>query len=202
MDSIVIASSNRRKLDEIAAILRGHIPHLRPQGEFGLRTPPETGNCFSENAIAKARHACNRTGLAAIGEDSGLEVDLLNGEPGIRSARYAGEHASDSDNLELLLKRIRHFPAQQLTARFRCAITYIDRNTSADRQPLLVETTWEGRLLKSPRGKNGFGYDPIFFIPEYGCTAAELAPATKNETSHRALALFILRDRLVGLANA
>ena len=202
MNPIVVASSNRNKLDEIEAILGEYMPRLRSQGEFGLKTPPENGNCFSENAVTKARHACNHTGLAAIGEDSGLEVDLLNGEPGVRSARYAGENASDSDNLELLLKRIRHLPAQRLTARFRCAVAYIEPNEPAGSRPLIVEAAWEGRLLKSPRGKGGFGYDPVFFIPEHDCTAAELAPATKNEISHRARALLLLRDRLAGLADA
>ena len=201
LNSVVVASSNRNKLNEIGAILGDHIPKLLSQEKFGLETPPENGNCFSENAIMKARHACDHTGLAAIGEDSGLEVDLLDGNPGVRSSRYAGEGASDSDNLGLLLKRIKHFPLHRLTARFRCTVAYIDPNTVPENQPLIVEAAWEGRLLKSPRGKNGFGYDPIFFIPECGCTAAELAPAVKNEISHRARALRLLRDRLGGLAS-
>ena len=189
---LVVASSNPHKLVEISAVFDVPGFALRPQSDFGLRTPPEDGGDFVENAKIKARYACERTGLAAIAEDSGLEVDVLEGRPGIRSARYAGENASDAANLKLLLEHIWSFRETQLTARFRCAAIYAE----PEARSLWFEATWEGRLLKSPRGSNGFGYDPIFFVAEYGCTAADLSPATKNRISHRARAFAGLRKML------
>ena len=142
--------------------------------------------------MIKARYACEQTKLAALADDSGLEVDVLDGEPGVYSARYAGQHASAADNLKLLIKRVQLFPEDQLDARFRCAAVYLEPG----RQPLIVETAWEGRIVKSPQGKGGFGYDPVFFINEYGCTAAELTPETKNRISHRGQAFVRLREQL------
>ena len=194
MKPVVLASSNPNKLAEISAIFGGDGIELRAQRDFGLQTPPETGAGFSENAMIKARYARERTGLAVIAEDSGLEVDALGGEPGVRSARYAGEHASDADNLRLLLERIAAFPEHRLSARFRCAAVYAAPGAA----PAIAEGVWEGRLVKSPRGRGGFGYDPVFFIAEYGRTAAELPRATKNRISHRARAFAQLRAAVFG----
>ena len=164
-----------------------------------FNTPAEDAEDFSGNAVIKARHACRKTGLAAIAEDSGLEVDSLDGKPGVRSARYAGEDASDADNLALLLERIGSIPEDRLAARFRCAVAYMEPGgCKAGSRLLITEAAWEGCLVKSPKGKGGFGYDPVFFVAEYGCTAAELSPETKNRISHRAQAFGKLRDRLAG----
>ena len=194
MKPVVLASSNPNKLSEISAILDSVELSLRPQSDFGLRTPPEDGCSFSENAMIKARYVCEQTGLAAIAEDSGLEVDALNGEPGVRSARYAGENSSDADNIRLLLERIRTIPENRLAARFRCVAVRV----RPDGPPAITEAAWEGRLVKSPRGANGFGYDPVFFVPGHGCTAAELTPTTKNAISHRGRAFTQLRALLTG----
>ncbi len=197
MKSIVLASSNPGKLREIAMLLDGCGLALRPQSDFGLHTPPEDGAGFPDNAMIKARYACARTGLATVAEDSGLEVDALGGEPGVRSARYAGEGADAAANLRLLLERVRAFPEKRLTARFRCAAVYIEPGGA----PVVTEAAWEGRLVKSPQGGGGFGYDPVFFVADHGCTAAELSPETKNRISHRARAFVQLRPVLSGLCS-
>lgn len=191
MTTVVLASSNPNKLAELSALLDGF--EILPQSDFGLETPPETGVDFAENAALKARYACERTGFAAIADDSGLEVEALDGEPGVRSARYAGEDASDADNLNKLLERIEPFPEDRLKACFRCAAAYATPSESPGGRPVIVEAAWRGRLVKSPRGKGGFGYDPVFFVEEYGCTAAELPPEVKNRISHRAQAFTRLR---------
>lgn len=210
MKSAVLASSNPHKLVEIAALLgRPGRPGfaglagfaLRPQSDFGLQTPPETGADFAENALLKAGYVCERTGLAALADDSGLEVEALGGEPGVYSARYAGPGASDADNLNKLLERITPFPEDRLAARFRCAAAYVEPgiesgNAADTGEPIVVEAVWRGRLVKSPRGDGGFGYDPVFFVEEYGCTAAELALETKNRISHRAQAFRRLCDAI------
>ena len=194
MKSIVLASSNAHKLAEITAILGDCWFTLQPQSDFGLKTPPEGEGSFAENALIKARYACEHTGLVAISEDSGLEVDVLDGEPGIHSARYAGDDASDEDNLKLLLERIKQFPESKLDARFCCTVACIEPTAIANRKAVVVSATWEGRLIKSPSGAGGFGYDPVFFVAEYGCTAAELGTEVKNKISHRAQAFTKLRD--------
>ena len=140
-----------------------------------------------ENAIIKARNAAHHTGLPAIADDSGLEVDALNGMPGIYSARYAGDNASDQANLEKLLQALEGLPDTQRRARFQCLMVYL--NSESDPTPLICQGTWEGQILTEPRGSNGFGYDPVFYIAARGCSAAELPPEDKNKLSHRGQAL-------------
>lgn len=184
---IVLASSNPGKVREINQLLAGLDLHVRPQGEFGVTDAEETGLTFVENAILKARHAANHTGLPAIADDSGLEVDALNGAPGIYSARYAGSGATDQANLEKLLETLRDVPEHQRTARFQCLLVYMRH--AADPTPLICQGTWEGRILFTPRGEHGFGYDPVFFVPTHNCASAELGPEVKNALSHRGQAL-------------
>jgi XTP/dITP diphosphohydrolase len=158
-----------------------------PQSEFGVADADETGLSFVENAILKARHAAQLTGLPAIADDSGLEVDALNGAPGIYSARYSGPGASDADNLQKLLVELKEVPEAQRTARFQCLMVYMAH--AADPTPLICQGTWEGRILFEPRGAGGFGYDPVFWVPSEQCASAELAPEVKNRLSHRGQAL-------------
>jgi len=160
---------------------------VRPQGEFGVTDAEETGLTFVENAILKARHASSHTGLPAIADDSGLEVDALNGAPGIYSARYAGSGASDQANLEKLLAALQDVPEAQRSARFQCLLVYLRH--AGDPTPLICQGTWEGRILFTPRGEYGFGYDPVFHVPTHDCSSAELAPELKNSLSHRGQAL-------------
>jgi XTP/dITP diphosphohydrolase len=147
----------------------------------------ETGLTFVENALLKARNAAAHTGLAAIADDSGIEVDALHGAPGIYSARYAGAGASDQANLEKLLAVLRDVPEAARTARFQCLLVYLRH--ADDPTPLICQGTWEGRILDAPRGENGFGYDPVFYVPTHDCTSAELPPEVKNALSHRGQAL-------------
>jgi len=191
---VVLASNNSGKLREIAGILAQCAIELIPQSDFGVPEVAETGSTFVENAIIKAKHASEIAGLPAIADDSGIEVDVLQGAPGIYSARYAGETASDEENLRLLLDNISKSHTQQPVARFHCAVVYL-RNAD-DSSPVIAEGTWEGYMVSEPKGENGFGYDPIFYVPEYKCTSAELAPDIKNSISHRALALTKLALKL------
>ena len=193
-ESIVLASNNAGKVREIGQLLAGAHIQVKPQGEYGVSEVAETGLTFVENAIIKARHAAQFSGLAAIADDSGLEVDALRGAPGIYSARYAGVGASDQDNLSKLLKDLEGLPDAARTARFQCVLVYLRH--ASDPTPLICQGTWEGVLLTEPRGANGFGYDPIFFVSTHGCSSAELDPATKNQLSHRGQALRQLRARL------
>ena len=191
---LVVASGNLGKLEELRAILAGLPFALRPQSDFGLQSAAETGADFVENALLKARHACRETGFAAIADDSGLEVDALDGAPGIRSARYAGDDADDARNREKLLRELRAFDDAALSARFHCAA--VSLRDIADDAPIIVEACWHGRITREPRGDGGFGYDPLFYVPDHGCTAAQLAPRVKNAISHRARAFGELRARL------
>jgi len=184
---IVLASSNPGKVREINQLLAGLELQVRPQGEFGVTDAEETGLTFVENAILKARHASSHTGLPAIADDSGLEVDALNGAPGIYSARYAGSGASDQANLEKLLAALQDVPEAQRSARFQCLLVYLRH--AGDPTPLICQGTWEGRILFAPRGEYGFGYDPVFHVPTHDCSSAELAPELKNSLSHRGQAL-------------
>jgi XTP/dITP diphosphohydrolase len=184
---IVLASSNAGKVREINQMLAGHGLEVLPQSEFGVPDIEETGLSFVENAILKARNAARHAGLPAIADDSGLEVDALGGAPGIYSARYAGPGAGDEANLRKLLADLEHVPDEARTARFQCLMVYLRH--ADDPTPLLFQGTWEGRITRAPRGANGFGYDPVFFVPTHGCTAAELAPEEKNRLSHRGQAL-------------
>ena len=187
VNDIVLASSNPGKVREINQLLSGLALHVRPQGEFGVSDAEETGLTFVENAILKARNAASHTGLPAIADDSGLEVDALNGAPGIYSARYAGSGASDQANLEKLLEALQDVPEAERTARFQCLLVYLRH--AADPTPLICQGTWEGRILFAPRGEQGFGYDPVFYVPTHDCSSAELAPEVKNALSHRGQAL-------------
>lgn len=191
---IVLASSNAGKLREFNQLLAGLHLEVVPQSQFTVADADETGLTFVENAILKARHAAQHTGLPALADDSGLEVDALLGEPGIYSARYAGPKASDAQNLEKLLHKLAHVPEAQRAARFQCVLVYLRH--ALDPTPLICQGTWEGRILTVARGTNGFGYDPVFFVPTHACSAAELPAETKNTLSHRGQAL---RQLLVAL---
>jgi len=196
VERVVLASGNAAKLRELGAILEPARLRLVPQGELGVDAAEETGLSFHENALIKARHAARATGLPALADDSGLAVDALGGRPGIRSARYAGAGASDRQNLDKLLAEIEGFGDAALGARFICVIALLRRWD--DPVPLLCEGLWRGRLLHQPRGQGGFGYDPIFYVPAAGCTAAELEADHKNRISHRGRALAALTARLAG----
>ena len=184
---IVLASNNPGKVREFNQLLEGSEFEVVPQSEFQVEEVEETGLTFVENAILKARNAAARTGLPAIADDSGLEVDALAGAPGIYSARYAGPGASDRQNLEALLDALSEVPDDQRTARFQCLMVYLRH--AGDPTPRIFQGTWEGRILHSPQGDNGFGYDPVFYVPGEDCSSAQLAPETKNRLSHRGQAL-------------
>ena len=194
---IVLASGNPGKLRELAELLAPHGLRVLPQSAFGLETPPETGTTFRENALLKARHVSRLTGLPALADDSGIEVDALQGRPGVYSARYAGEGASDAENLQKLLAELQSVPEDARTARYRCVMALV--RGAQDPEPLLAEGTWSGRILRVPRGTGGFGYDPVFLPEGLERTAAELAPAHKNALSHRGQALRALADRVGAL---
>ena len=191
---VVLASSNKGKLRELSALLAPLGYEVVPQGALGIDTPPETGDTFAANALLKARHAAAESNLPALADDSGIEVDALNGRPGIYSARYAGEGASDQDNLIKMLGEMQGVPALKRTARYQCVIAFV--STADDRTPILAKGTWEGTLISQPRGLEGFGYDPIFIPSGFDRTAAELDPGEKNSLSHRGQALRALIERL------
>jgi XTP/dITP diphosphohydrolase len=191
MKALVLASNNPGKLREFNTMLAGMDIEAVPQARFGVSEVAETGLSFVENAIIKARHAAALSGMAALADDSGLEVDALNGAPGIYSARFAGTGASDSENLDKLLTVMRDVPLHERGARFQCVIVTLRH--AQDPMPVIAQGTWEGRILTAPAGANGFGYDPVFFVPTHGCSAAELDPAVKNTLSHRGQALRALQ---------
>jgi XTP/dITP diphosphohydrolase len=187
MKEIILASSNPGKVREINQLLAGLDLHVQPQTDHGVPDIEETGLTFVENAILKARNAAQHTGLAAIADDSGIEVDALNGAPGIYSARYAGIGASDQANLEKLLAELGDLPEEKRTARFQCLMVYMRH--ANDPTPLICQGSWEGRILFKPQGENGFGYDPVFYVPTHDCSSAELPADVKNSLSHRGQAL-------------
>lgn len=184
---IVLASGNKGKVKEIQAILAEKDIEVVPQSEFDVPEAEETGLCFVENAILKARNAAAHTGLPAIADDSGLSVDALRGEPGVFSSRYAGPQCDDEDNNRLLLKNLEGVPQEKRTARFQCAIVYMEHEK--DPMPVIAQANWEGFIVEQPSGKNGFGYDPLFWVPSHDCTSAELSAEIKNSLSHRGQAL-------------
>lgn len=184
---VVLASGNCGKLREIKQILGELGLEVVPQSDFAVPDVEETGLSFVENAILKARHAAQLTGLPAIADDSGLEVDALNGAPGIFSARFAGADAGDEKNLQKLLAELKDVSEAERTARFQCLMVFMAHET--DPTPLICQGTWEGSILFAPQGESGFGYDPVFFVPGENCAAAELTAATKNSLSHRGQAL-------------
>jgi len=187
---IVLASGNAGKIKEFQAILAAH--PIIPQSQFNIVEAEETGSTFVENAIIKARNAALHSKLPAIADDSGLVVDALNGAPGVRSARYAGQKSSDQENLQKLLVDLEGIPDQQRSGRFICVLVYMEH--AEDPFPLIAHGVWEGRVLQQPVGENGFGYDPVFWVPDRECSSAQLSAAEKNCLSHRAQALFKLRQ--------
>jgi XTP/dITP diphosphohydrolase len=183
---VVLATGNRGKVKEFSELLAGHDIEVVPQSDFAVPDAAETGLTFVENAILKARNAAAHTGLPAIADDSGLEVDHLNGAPGIYSARYAGDGGSAANNAKLL-EALSGVPEERRRARFQCVLVYLRH--ADDPTPLICQGTWEGRILEAPRGDAGFGYDPLFYVPDEGCSAAELPAERKNRLSHRGQAL-------------
>ncbi|MEZ8825555.1 XTP/dITP diphosphatase [Vibrio amylolyticus] len=187
MKKIVLATSNQGKVREMADLLADFGFDVVAQSEFNVSEVAETGTTFIENAIIKARHAAKETGLPAIADDSGLEVDFLQGAPGIYSARYAGEGASDQQNLEKLLDAMKDVSPEQRSARFHCVLVLMRHEN--DPTPIVCHGKWEGSILSQAEGENGFGYDPIFYVPEEGCASALLESARKKQLSHRGKAL-------------
>lgn len=194
MTSLILASNNAGKLRELNALLAPLAITLKTQRELAIPDAEETGLTFVENAIIKARHAARLSGLPALADDSGLEVDALNGAPGIYSARFAGPGASDAANNERLLQQLAGVPDAQRTARYQCVLVLMRH--AADPTPLICQASWQGLILSAPRGEGGFGYDPLFWLDEHGCSAAELEATLKNQLSHRAQALRQLRQQL------
>ncbi|MFP1723242.1 XTP/dITP diphosphatase [Lonsdalea quercina] len=194
MQKVVLATGNAGKVRELADLLADFGLDIVAQTELGVDSAEETGLTFIENAILKARHAARVTGLPAIADDSGLSVDALTGAPGIYSARYAGEDADDRQNLNKLLEAMQDVPDDQRTARFHCVLVFLMH--ADDPTPLVCHGSWQGTLAREPAGSGGFGYDPIFFVPDAGVTAAELTRSEKLSRSHRGKALRQLLDAL------
>ena len=194
MRRVVLATGNAGKLAEMRAILAGHDLEVIPQGKFGITPPVEDGASFIANALIKAHHAAAQAGLPAIADDSGLEVDALDGRPGLHSARYAGPAASGRANNELLLAELAGTPDGRRGARYRCAMVFVRH--AADPLPVIAEASWEGRIGREPRGAGGFGFDPLFIVDGDSRTAAELSAGEKNRVSHRGQALLALAARM------
>lgn len=191
MQKIVLASGNAGKIRELDARLQPLGIEIIAQNTLAVTEAEENGLSFVENAILKARNACQQTGLPAIADDSGIEVDALQGRPGIYSARFSGECATDTSNNEKLLKMLEGVPENQRSARFQCVLVYMRHGE--DPTPLVCQASWEGRIVQPSDGGNGFGYDPLFYIASEGCTSAELSSERKNTISHRGQAL----DKLI-----
>ena len=187
MNRLVLASGNAGKLAELRALLAGTGVELVAQSQLGVEEVEETGLSFVENAILKARHAARASGLPALADDSGLCVDALRGAPGLYSARYAGVHGDHAANIDKLLRELEQVGDAERGARFVCVLALVRH--ADDPLPLLAQGVWEGRILRARAGSGGFGYDPVFFSPAHGCSAAELAPDVKNRDSHRGHAL-------------
>ena len=194
LNKVVLATHNPGKLRELRALLSETDLECKSQAEYQVPEVPETGQTFFENALIKARNSCRYTGLPSIADDSGLVVDCLQGAPGVHSARFAGEKATDSDNLKKLLRAVREFSAEERTARFQCAMVYL--RSEFDPSPLISVGTWEGCITMTARGNHGFGYDPVFLVIGLKRTAAELEPQEKNRLSHRGQALRQLVEQL------
>ncbi|MBV7297835.1 XTP/dITP diphosphatase [Enterovibrio paralichthyis] len=187
MSKVVLATGNAGKVKEMADLLQDFGLEVFAQSEFSVQDADETGTTFIENAIIKARHAAKETGLPAIADDSGLEVDYLNGAPGVYSARYAGEGKGDQANLEKLLECMADAPDDKRTARFHCVLVYMRH--ANDPTPLVCHGVFEGKIAREASGSHGFGYDPVFYVEEHGCTLANIEPAVKKQISHRGQAL-------------
>jgi XTP/dITP diphosphohydrolase len=191
-----MASGNAGKLREIARILSDLDIEVVPQSDFGVSDAEETGATFVENALIKARHAAESTGLPAIADDSGIAVDALGGRPGVYSARYAGPGATDADNNARLLQELEGIPEAERGAAFHCVACFV---APGQDEPVIAEGEWRGRILAKPQGEGGFGYDPLFLVPELGCSSAELSAEEKNRRSHRGKALRELARKLLEL---
>ncbi len=194
MKKLVLASGNAGKLRELSTLLEDFGYRLLAQAEFDVPEAKETGTTFVENAIIKARNAAEYTGFMTLADDSGIEVDVLNGAPGVYSARFAGKDADDEANNALLIEKLTAVPAELRTARYRAVIVLMRH--AADPSPIICEGSWEGVIQLEPCGAGGFGYDPYFYLPSLGCTSAELSAEEKNRLSHRGQALQQLKTRL------
>lgn len=191
---VILASGNKGKVNELTELLQAQSIEVVAQSEFNLESPEETGLTFIENALIKARYAADKTGLPAIADDSGLSIPALDGAPGIYSARYSGEQATDQSNIDLVLKHLDGKQGQQRQATFNCVLVYLRH--ANDPTPIVCHGQWHGLIRESQVGTGGFGYDPIFWVPEKQCTAAELSKADKNAISHRGKALALLVSQL------
>lgn len=192
--TVVLATGNQGKVKELARMLAPIQMTVVPQSEYQVEDVPETGTTFVENAIIKARHAAKITGLPAIADDSGLAVDFLNGAPGIYSARYSGDQATDASNINKLLRELADIPEPERTARFICVLVFMRH--ADDPTPIICQGEWAGRITEKPSGSEGFGYDPVFWVEQHQCTSAELSSEQKNAISHRGLALQQLLNQL------
>jgi len=197
VERLVLASGNPGKVNELESLLDGLVAEIRPQSFYYVPEAAETGTTFIENAIIKARNAAAHTGLPAVADDSGLEIPALDGAPGVRSARWAGDDADQTANNARLCDELIDLGPHERTALYRCVLVYMRH--ADDPAPLIAEGHWVGEVTDQPRGTGGFGYDPHFYLPEQGCTAAELDAATKNRLSHRGQALGHLRSRMEAL---
>jgi XTP/dITP diphosphohydrolase len=195
--TLVLASGNAGKLRELQAMLQPSGWSVHAQSEWNIEEAAENGLSFVENALIKARHAAQFCGLPALGDDSGLVVDALDGAPGIYSARYAGEGADDAANNRKLLDALQSVPEDQRGAHFYCAMVFVRH--PLDPAPLIATARWNGRILKAPRGNGGFGYDPLFWLDEQQCASAQLPPAEKNRLSHRGQALSAMVEQLANV---
>jgi XTP/dITP diphosphohydrolase len=194
MSTVVLATGNQGKVKELSALLADHNISIVPQSNFDVPDVAETGTTFVENAIIKARHAAKITGLPAIADDSGLEVDALNGEPGVYSARYAGKNATDDDNTNKLLAAMISVPEIQRNARFHCVLVYMRHEN--DPTPIICHGVWQGSICNEKHGEQGFGYDPVFWQADRKMTSAQLPRDLKNQLSHRGQALALLVKEL------
>ena len=194
LERLVLASHNRGKFNELCQLLAPLGVEVVAQSVFDVAEVAETGTTFVENAIIKARHCAKCTGLPALADDSGLVVDALQGAPGVRSARFAGDTATDGENVERLLQALKDVDAQHRQAHFVCVLALM--RSSADPTPIVCEGFWHGHIADVASGVNGFGYDPVFYVPSLKCTSAQLTPEQKNQFSHRAQALRALLSRL------
>lgn len=191
--TIVLASGNKGKLAEFQALFSDYGIQVKAQSELGIDSPVEDGLTFVENALIKARHAANATGLPALADDSGISVNALQGAPGIYSARYAGPEASDQDNIDKLLQDLDRSGSEDRSASFHCVLVYVRHAT--DPVPLIAHGQWSGTILSEPGGDGGFGYDPVFGVPDKDCTAAQLSKQEKNAISHRGQAIRLLIEQ-------
>ena len=190
---LVLASNNQGKINELSRMLAELDIEVLPMSDFDIPSPEETGTTFVENAILKARYVSEKTGLPALADDSGLSVDALEGAPGVYSARFAGEDATDSDNNQKLLSAMR-VHQEHRSAHFHCVLAFF--RTASDPTPIICDGTWHGEILHKPLGEDGFGYDPLFWVPETHTSSAQLSPEQKNKLSHRAKALAEFKQKL------